>query len=80
MTTAEGISTIIVAALAVLGTSGRWVRKVVEAVMKVVTEIKVNTTAVKELGDKMDGNFSSVQSTLNDHETRITVLEKENTL
>jgi cell division septum initiation protein DivIVA len=69
------ISAIVAAAVTFLGATGRWVKQILAEVRKLLTELKNNTTAVKSIGDKVDSNQTTVQSTLTDHETRIRTIE-----
>lgn len=69
------ISTIAAAAVTFLGATGRWVKQILAEVRKLLAELKNNTIAVRDIGEKVDSNQSTVQTTLSDHETRIRTIE-----
>ena len=75
MTTAEAISVMVSTAILILGMVMRGVKRVVKAIRDLLTELKSNTDAVKDIGSTLDDNIKSVHQTLQNHETRITVLE-----
>jgi hypothetical protein len=75
VTTAEAISVMVSTAILILGMVMRGVKRVVKAIRDLLTELKSNTDAVKDIGSTLDDNIKSVHQTLQNHETRITVLE-----
>jgi len=79
LNTAAAIASVVLAVLTFLGMSGRWVSKIIDEVRRLLVELKNNTKAVNDLGDKVDGNQSAVLTTLNDHEVRIVKLESKET-
>jgi hypothetical protein len=63
-------------ALAIMGMVYRGVFRVVKAIRTLLEELKSNTEAVKDIGSTLDGTIHEVHTTLQNHETRITVLER----
>lgn len=76
MTAAEAITTMVASALLILGMVWRGLAHIIKAVGSLLSELKLNTKAIKDIGDALDGNIKTVHETLQNHESRITVLEK----
>lgn len=76
MTTAEAISVMVTSAFAIMGMVYRGVFRIVKAIKVLLEELKTNTEAIKNVGSTLDGTIAEVHTTLQNHETRITVLER----
>lgn len=75
MNSAATVATLIAALLAALGVILKGASNVIKHIAELLAELKNNTTAIKNVGAKLDNNFSSIQLTVTDHEKRITQLE-----
>jgi hypothetical protein len=75
MTAAEAITTMVASALVIVGMVWRGLGRVIKAVRDLLNELKLNTIAVRDIGETLDGNIKTVHETLQNHESRITTLE-----
>jgi phage-related minor tail protein len=75
VTTAEAITTMTASALLILGMVYRGISRIIKAVKTLLDELKLNTQAIQNVGSTLDGSIKTVHETLQNHESRITVLE-----